>query len=58
MTVWEKPELTVLVRNRLEEAVLATCKGNGTTTSNQSLFDACQRSSTACNQVCSAIATS
>jgi hypothetical protein len=26
---WQKPELIVLVRNRPEEAVLESCKGDG-----------------------------
>ena len=26
---WKRPELTVLVRSRPEEAVLTACKGNG-----------------------------
>lgn len=28
---WTVPELLVLVRNRMEETVLATCKANATT---------------------------
>ena len=28
---WERPELIVLVRGRLEESVLVTCKGDGVT---------------------------
>lgn len=27
---WQRPELTVLVRSKPEEAVLATCKNTGT----------------------------
>lgn len=30
-TAWHRPEVTVLVRSRAEEAVLAACKGNQTT---------------------------
>jgi hypothetical protein len=55
---WNKPELTVLVRNRPEEAVLAACKGNGSITNNNALYDGCKYASEKCNQACTASAPS
>ena len=39
---WSQPELIVIVRGRPEEAVLASCKGNGTGVSNGNYFGGCQ----------------
>lgn len=56
--VWSKPELTVLVRSGPEEAVLASCKGNGVgTPSAGTRFDGCW-SFTGCTALCEAWAQS
>jgi len=39
---WEKPELTVLVRNKPEEAVLAACKGESAGNSQDASAGACE----------------
>lgn len=57
---WHKPELTVLVRSRPEEAVLATCKTTGMAGPTV-LYGACARKMDkvpSCSSSCSAQARS
>jgi hypothetical protein len=39
--LWVKPQLVVVGRGRPEESVLAVCKGNGSQTSQASLYSLC-----------------
>lgn len=40
-TMWQKPEMTVLVRNRPEEAVLTACKNTSVNTGTKMNNNAC-----------------
>ena len=57
---WQTPELTVLVRNRPEEAVLAACKFTGTSTLPIESHNGCKqgRNKPQCTTACTASASS
>lgn len=48
---WARPKLTVLIKGKHEEGVLATCKVSGSGGGNQSSFFACYWPSS-CGGVC------
>jgi hypothetical protein len=48
----QKPELTVFVRNKPEEAVLATCKESSSISGANDAFSACWADSPDCNNAC------
>lgn len=48
---WVRPKLIVLIKGKLEEGVLATCKVSGSGGGNQSSFFACYWPSS-CGGVC------
>ncbi|HEY9160068.1 MAG TPA: hypothetical protein VIS94_03155 [Desulfomonilia bacterium] len=50
---WKKPELIVLVRHQVEEAVLNGCKGGGSITSFLSHKDGCHSDAPGCTTLCS-----
>ncbi|MGA2781890.1 MAG: hypothetical protein ABSF13_08225 [Smithella sp.] len=52
---WKSPKIITLERQRAEEAVLASCKGGSTKTTQYSTQSACAKISCA---ICSAIAAS
>jgi hypothetical protein len=50
--LWSKPELTVLVRNKPEETVLAACKKSSGFSGSNDAFDGCWQDSPGCNTAC------
>jgi hypothetical protein len=48
---WAKPELTVLVRSKPEEAVLTSCKGNTTSTNPRGRNGACNERGRNCSAI-------
>jgi hypothetical protein len=48
---WKTPELTVLVRSRTEEAVLAACKGTGMAGPGRPSIHECNKKSSPCSVI-------
>jgi hypothetical protein len=58
-TMWQKPEMTVLVRSRPEEAVLAACKQPGSATGPSTAKNDClTHVSNVCIGDCTVVASS
>ncbi len=49
---WQRPELTIIVRSKPEEAVLAACKRSSDASGANDAFSGCWQDAPGCNNAC------